>query len=829
MADFVAVIRRAVDGLSDNTPEMRVKVYERARGAVQRQLESMKPRPPETMLQRQLEKLDAAIRDVEAEYAEALPVAEEPPAEEPAVQEQPQPVEEHFAAEPEAPVEHEEPVAPHYEEPEPVRAAEEEPQAWHAPAEENRAVEEWHTAQPREVEAPPAEEPPAEEPQVEETPAAAYQPPEELHDVPEIARHEERVEPSQHVEPIHEEWPQQPQAEIQYSVDDEHHRLTEVAAEEAATLPRAEFITEPLYADGSGRLEDVWAEQAAPAVESRTEEPAHSWAPEPEVEVAPEPRIAAVDAPRPILAFSDPLADLDTPVQRPVAAKAAAEPFAWDADAFDELPPIPPAKKPAEPVALGDFDDVDLFADVHNTPAKPAPKNDVPGDGWRELKELAGYDRFGGDDQVSSTSVPPDLDAVTVSKLQGKSYRMEPKRRRFGIKGILLTLIGLAIVGGAGYAAWQNRNAINGMVAGLISSAPKTATVVDSKPATPPANTAANTPSTPAQANNGAAAKPATGNTDVASADADNTVNTKFTQRLMANGNEVDDGPAPAPSQSQVAEGKSVAQQNIAAAPVPAPAPAASAQPNVAQPAPAAPAPQPQSNAAPAATPPAGGDPAAPAQAAAAAKAATPAATGDAATAAAASQQTAPVGSEKMFLYEERIGQTSPTAIEGSVTWTLQQEKGTDGRPEPSVQGSISVPERGLTAMITFKRNSDPSLPASHLVELVFSVPPNFEGGSIDSVQRIAMKATEQDRGDPLIAVPAKITDDFHMVALNDFPDARKTNLDLLRSRDWIDIPVTYRNGRRALLTMEKGQTGTDDFNKAITAWAALGDVSSSQ
>jgi hypothetical protein len=182
-----------------------------------------------------------------------------------------------------------------------------------------------------------------------------------------------------------------------------------------------------------------------------------------------------------------------------------------------------------------------------------------------------------------------------------------------------------------------------------------------------------------------------------------------------------------------------------------------------------------------------------------------------------------------MFLYEERIGQTSPTAIEGSVTWTLQQEKGTDGRPEPSVQGSISVPERGLTAMITFKRNSDPSLPASHLVELVFSVPPNFEGGSIDSVQRIAMKATEQDRGDPLIAVPAKITDDFHMVALNDFPDARKTNLDLLRSRDWIDIPVTYRNGRRALLTMEKGQTGTDDFNKAITAWAALGDVSSSQ
>ena len=57
MADFVAVIRRAVDGLTDNNPEMRVKVYDKARGAVRRQLEAMNPRPPEEMLQRQLDKL----------------------------------------------------------------------------------------------------------------------------------------------------------------------------------------------------------------------------------------------------------------------------------------------------------------------------------------------------------------------------------------------------------------------------------------------------------------------------------------------------------------------------------------------------------------------------------------------------------------------------------------------------------------------------------------------------------------------------------------------------------------------------------------------------
>ena len=77
MADFVAVIRRAVDGLSDNNPDMRDKVYEKARGAVRRQLENMKPQPPEDMIQRQMSKLEAAITEVEGEYAEALPALED--------------------------------------------------------------------------------------------------------------------------------------------------------------------------------------------------------------------------------------------------------------------------------------------------------------------------------------------------------------------------------------------------------------------------------------------------------------------------------------------------------------------------------------------------------------------------------------------------------------------------------------------------------------------------------------------------------------------------------------------------------------------------------
>ncbi len=99
-------------------------------------------------------------------------------------------------------------------------------------------------------------------------------------------------------------------------------------------------------------------------------------------------------------------------------------------------------------------------------------------------------------------------------------------------------------------------------------------------------------------------------------------------------------------------------------------------------------------------------------------------------------------------------------------------------------------------------------------------MPADFDGGSIDQLQRITFKQTEADQGTPLIAVPAKITQDFYMVALNDLDEARKTNDSLMRDRNWIDIPLVYANGRQALITLEKGASGTEVFNEALDAWA---------
>jgi hypothetical protein len=69
MADFEAVLRKTLDGMTDPAPEVRAKVYDRARATINRQIEAMEKRPSEQAIQRQFEKLEAAIAGIEARYA----------------------------------------------------------------------------------------------------------------------------------------------------------------------------------------------------------------------------------------------------------------------------------------------------------------------------------------------------------------------------------------------------------------------------------------------------------------------------------------------------------------------------------------------------------------------------------------------------------------------------------------------------------------------------------------------------------------------------------------------------------------------------------------
>ena len=183
------------------------------------------------------------------------------------------------------------------------------------------------------------------------------------------------------------------------------------------------------------------------------------------------------------------------------------------------------------------------------------------------------------------------------------------------------------------------------------------------------------------------------------------------------------------------------------------------------------------------------------------------------------------VGQRAIF-YEERTAVEQGTADQGNVVWSqVEESPGGDAPAEPAIRADVAFPERDLNLRITIRRNADETLPASHIIELVFVTPDNFPGGVIDDVLRITFKDNEQSPGTPLLGIPAKIADNFFLVALTDGEQEIAANLRLMGSRPWIDIPVIYRTGRRALITMEKGLSGESVFKDVIDTWTSAGEA----
>lgn len=173
-----------------------------------------------------------------------------------------------------------------------------------------------------------------------------------------------------------------------------------------------------------------------------------------------------------------------------------------------------------------------------------------------------------------------------------------------------------------------------------------------------------------------------------------------------------------------------------------------------------------------------------------------------------------PAIAQKAYLYEEGGANGAASRSDAAIVWTLNQEAPSPGQPaEAVVKGRLDIPGKALSMVITIKRNTDEGLPASHIIEL------NFEGVEIDNVARFVMKASEQARGEGLVAVPAKIDTGYFLIALNNLPQAVETNSKLLLDSDWIDIPLGYANTKRALVTLEKGVIGERVFREAFEDW----------
>jgi hypothetical protein len=175
---------------------------------------------------------------------------------------------------------------------------------------------------------------------------------------------------------------------------------------------------------------------------------------------------------------------------------------------------------------------------------------------------------------------------------------------------------------------------------------------------------------------------------------------------------------------------------------------------------------------------------------------------------------------QKVVLYEEDPADPNGKRFVGSAIWRTETVTPGPGQPpELAVRADVEVPERKLAMTWSFRRNTDKGLPATHTVEIMFKLPPDFPAGGISNVPGILMKQAEQTRGVPLAGLAVKVTPGFYLVGLSNQEADKERNLQLLKERGWFDIPVVYNNNRRAILAMEKGSPGERAFAEACKAW----------
>jgi hypothetical protein len=157
----------------------------------------------------------------------------------------------------------------------------------------------------------------------------------------------------------------------------------------------------------------------------------------------------------------------------------------------------------------------------------------------------------------------------------------------------------------------------------------------------------------------------------------------------------------------------------------------------------------------------------------------------------------------RAVLYEEDLSDPKGHRLEGQVTW--QVEPTTDASApsgDVTIRGNVQVPSRNLRMTLFIRRNFDRALPATHTVQI--AVGPGLAAGRIKEVPGLLMKANEQAKGLPLAALSVRVDDTHFLIGLSSTPGDASRNSLLIRSKDWIDMPILYASQRRAILAVEK-------------------------
>ncbi|HXW70409.1 MAG TPA: hypothetical protein VEK34_03040 [Methylocella sp.] len=179
-----------------------------------------------------------------------------------------------------------------------------------------------------------------------------------------------------------------------------------------------------------------------------------------------------------------------------------------------------------------------------------------------------------------------------------------------------------------------------------------------------------------------------------------------------------------------------------------------------------------------------------------------------------------PVARRAALLMEAPEERTKVKTLLGTVVWRMENiSNGSDDPLGTAVHAEIEIPDQRLHADMLIEKNFDKTLPASHTIKLRFSVPADAPLANLKQAN-VLLRKDESPSGDALKSISVPVTDNTFLVGLSR-GDAEAENLELMRSREWFDIPLVLADGHIAKLTFEKGPSGRNALDDAMASWKA--------
>jgi hypothetical protein len=183
-----------------------------------------------------------------------------------------------------------------------------------------------------------------------------------------------------------------------------------------------------------------------------------------------------------------------------------------------------------------------------------------------------------------------------------------------------------------------------------------------------------------------------------------------------------------------------------------------------------------------------------------------------------------PAGPNEYYagLVEDRTDKPQLPKIQvGSVSWISPSDASAAGaasKNNPVPVAQVNIASADLKIQISVCCWRDEAAPATELsVQLQVEKQPAQD--PIREVTGLKVRQTGNADGEPLVVKSFSESPNAFRLSLSSDQSEVGRNSRLLLSRPWIDIPVTYVSGRKAILTFAMGQVGAETMDRALHLW----------